>query len=696
MAIFSLKHEGKNLRQLKHAVRYNSKDKAGFNSAVNPRLIGVQSNCGYCLNVHDENEYNQLVDNFLLTVEANKCRSTNSRQKYLYEHAVISFSIDDDIKLGIKKATALAIETATQYDPAFEDTPYMLWPQVDSGKLHMHLIRSFYDDQGKYHKQSYSKKKMTESAQRIEKKHNLTLTGRNSPENYIFKTLKNGQKKKVYFPQRNQDNNKSAKNKAIDFKIIIDEKGHINYIKQLKKEIQHNENNVKKITKIKSTITNQALNNTRLLKGENNAIKMPVHYSFIQKHITNFSKFDQLERSEKIKENNNKITKINHYVEDKKKVLSLKQKQLIISSNEKVIDQKKLEKCLHTDTNKVNDVINNNDKINAFKKVINDAYRNAKTAQDFIRTLNNNNIDARVSMRKNGNGGVSFHHIDNGFSLAGGKINSYLTYGKIKQNDPELFRFLMGEECLDELNSACNLTVMHNVDVSSLNDNYQQKPASDGSTYIYYHKKDADKYPFNYNLKISANKQTISIGQNSNIHDITLAYQWAKKSGWSGATSDNRHLVLQSMKAAYKEDTDDLFFFSTTKPTLNFDDLKAIINDDLLSKNNLIKLYDNNLIVTEDKNNLKRFIINQLKAHGEDITTLNILLADNQSLKDCLNPDNEQRKQLEASNIQKNLERENQAIKLKPNINTPTKNKSLKRPTPRSRLKLKPNIESDS
>ena len=71
MAIFTLAHEGKNLRQLRNIVRYNSKNKKGFNSDINPRLIAVHSNCGYCLNIDDENEYKQLVENFILTADAN-------------------------------------------------------------------------------------------------------------------------------------------------------------------------------------------------------------------------------------------------------------------------------------------------------------------------------------------------------------------------------------------------------------------------------------------------------------------------------------------------------------------------------------------------------------------------------------------------------------------------------------------------
>ena len=56
MAVFRVLHEGKTLRGLHGTVRYNSVDKKGLNSPENPRLIGVESNCGFCLNVNDKDE----------------------------------------------------------------------------------------------------------------------------------------------------------------------------------------------------------------------------------------------------------------------------------------------------------------------------------------------------------------------------------------------------------------------------------------------------------------------------------------------------------------------------------------------------------------------------------------------------------------------------------------------------------------
>nr|SHO08955.1 Biotin synthesis protein BioC [Moritella viscosa] len=231
--------------------------------------------------------------------------------------------------------------------------------------------------------------------------------------------------------------------------------------------------------------------------------------------------------------------------------------------------------------------------------------------------------------------------------MAGGKVNSYLTFGKIKKNDPDLFALLTGETGFGEITnkqSPLNTSILN---VEKLNKNYKQKINDDGSTSIFYNKKDSDKYPHNHNLKINAEKNKISFGQSSNDHDLKLAYSLAKQNNWSNATSDNKELIQRSMSIAYAENKDDLFFFKTNKPTLKFEELKNIIGDDLLSKDNLIKLYDNNLVVESDKKEVLVFIKNQLKEHKEDITTINSMLADNHSLKECIEKNEKIEKQKE-------------------------------------------------
>ncbi len=254
MAMFRNLHNGQTLRDLRNIIRYNSNDKKGLNSAENPRLIDVISNVDYCSDINNKNEYKNFIENFINTVDSNFQYRKNQRQKYLYEHNVISFDHEDDTKLGMKKATELAIEMYRNYDPNFEGTPYLIYPQVDSGKLHFHVIKVFHDENGNYNKQSDSKTKMNSAAQKLERKYDLKLTGRNDPNNYIWKTSKNGIKTKKYFPQANNGNYKTTKNKALDLQIRIDEKGNIEYFKKVSKNIENHHAKIKKLNDTKKSI----------------------------------------------------------------------------------------------------------------------------------------------------------------------------------------------------------------------------------------------------------------------------------------------------------------------------------------------------------------------------------------------------------------------------------------------------------
>jgi hypothetical protein len=154
MAVFISLHNGKTLRNLRNIIRYNTNDKKGINNKDNPRLIGVHSNVGDCESVLDTEQYQNLMDDFALNIEANSMLKTNKRQKYIYEHSTISFEMKDDEKLGMKKATKLALEIAKKANP--NGAPQMLWPQIDTdkNKLHFHLVRGLHDENGKYQKKS--------------------------------------------------------------------------------------------------------------------------------------------------------------------------------------------------------------------------------------------------------------------------------------------------------------------------------------------------------------------------------------------------------------------------------------------------------------------------------------------------------------------------------------------------------------
>jgi hypothetical protein len=631
MAIFSLKHEATTIKQLKKVIKYNSNDKAGLNNTNNPRLISVSSNCGYCSNVNDENEYNQLVDNFILSVDANSQLSKNSRQKYLYEHSVISFSNDDDERLSMANALKLAIKTAKKYDPNFEKTPYMIWPQIDSGKLHFHIVRGYHDETGNYHRQSNSGLKRQSAVQKIEKDYKLTLTGKNNPDNYIWKIDVNNKKKKIYVPNLSNDNKKIVKNKSIDYDCKIDELGNIKYsLKTKGNQLTSSISKNKDIHLNNRKIVNDKINT---IYGEITELEKPIKYGFLKIAINWFTDQVQIDNEYKttlISENKNKITKLQAIIKNDwnkknnshrklngKKIINEKEIN-VVNNNEKIILDKKY------------DLLNDNDVFSNLKNTVNNAYRNSKTTQEFIEILNNNKIEIFVNNRENGTGGITFTSLNNDISLAGGKINSYLTYGKIKKNDADLFEFLTNRSFKNDE----KLSISNDFDVKDLNYNYKQIKNKDGSLSIFYNKKDEEKRPNNYNLKISEDKKTISLSQNSNPFDLELTYKIAKENGWKGASSQNKELTLKSMKVTYKSNKDDLFFFQLENSLISLDDVKSVVLSEKMSNSNLINLYDNKL-TNNSIDEQRKFVLSKLNHKYDTDYVLNELNKD-RSLKSIL------------------------------------------------------------
>ncbi|PYF84431.1 hypothetical protein DFP75_101456 [Marinomonas alcarazii] len=637
MAIFSLKHEATTIKQLKKVVKYNSNNKLGLNNSNNPRLISVSSNCGYCSNINDQNDYNQLVDNFILSVDANSQLSKNSRQKYLYEHSIISFSNEDDEKLGMTNALKLAIKTAKKYDPNFEKTPYMIWPQVDSGKLHFHLVRGYHDEMGNYHRQSNSGLKRQAAVQKIEKDYKLTLTGKNNPENYIWKIDANNKKKKIYVANLSDDHKKIAKNKSIDYDLKIDELGNIKYsLKTKENKLISDINKNKDIHRENKKIVNNKIN---VIYGKITELEKPIKYSVFQifkNWFTDQVKIDKEYKQSLMNENKNEVSKLQGKIEndrDKRKDIhyNLIDKKLINEKEINIVNNKKRHIL-----NKKDDLLNDDDIFSNLKNTVNNAYRNSKSTKEFIDILNDNKIEIYVNKRDNGTGGITFTSLDYDISLAGGKINSYLTYGKIKKNDADLFEYLNNRS----FKNGEKLSIGNDFNVKDLNYNYKQVRNTDGSLSIFYNKKDELKRPNNFNLKISEDKKTISLSPNSNTFDLELTYKIAKENGWKGASSQNKELTLNSMRISFKNNKDDLFFFQLENSLISLDDVKSVVLNEKMSNSNLINLYDNKLTnnsIDEQRqfvlSNLdKRYNVNYVKQELNKDRSLKSILNDKDDL----------------------------------------------------------------
>tara|TARA_R110000764_G_scaffold47746_2_gene106351 strand:- start:2624 stop:4522 length:1899 start_codon:yes stop_codon:yes gene_type:complete len=603
MAIFSQKHEGQSISDLRKIIDYNSNNKIGLNNDNNQRLIDVYSNIGYCSNVNDRADYKHLTDDFLMMVDSNKNLSKNSRQKYLYEHSIISFSRDDDERFSLDQLKKMVVETAKIYDANFDKTPYIIWPQVDSGKLHFHVVRCYFDEEGNYYRQKFSVKKKQIAAQKIEKKYSLTLTGRNDPNNYFWKIDKNGKKAKIYIPKKSDDFIKINKNKIIESDFLINEKGQIRYQAQIGVD-----KNIKSIVKTKSNLSakkNVMYGEITNLKNEIDEVNKPVKYSIFGKLKNLFT--DQL----KIDEDYKKQIVDSCTVEIKKHDAAIKE---VIQSHYKGIDSldseihelktivDKAGNAISTEKNKKNEIITSTEKYDDLKSKINDLYRGENTSQGFVRALNAENIEITVVERENGNGGITFTDLDSDLSIAGGNVNSYLTYGKLKKNDPDLFNLLHNYNSYS-FNQVSNSYSNNPIDVEQINNNYMQVDRK-GETFIYYAKKKYNERPHNYNLKVSENKDLISFGQNMNEYDIKLAYQYAKEIGWTGATSDNKELVLKAMKIAYNDNKDDLLFFKTTEK-LTINQIKEAMNGERLKTKHLNELLDNDMLHEKDAQRVK-------------------------------------------------------------------------------------------
>lgn len=138
--IAKLLHEGETRQALKNIIKYNTVAKEYLNSSENPRLLQATSNLGF-IDITDVDAYQYFMDEFVDEICLNKSLlSNNKRQKKLYAHEVISFEDEDNKKHSEDELAQIAIETLnTLYD--MDNTPYVIWKQKDSDRLHYHIVR---------------------------------------------------------------------------------------------------------------------------------------------------------------------------------------------------------------------------------------------------------------------------------------------------------------------------------------------------------------------------------------------------------------------------------------------------------------------------------------------------------------------------------------------------------------------------
>lgn len=498
--IISIKHSGADVRALKKIIRYNTNDKKPLNSSKNPRLLGIRSSMGFCDHTNKP-EYDRFMQQFVDEVkETQRLHQKNHKRrktKHLYDHVVVSFSEDDDKKLDRFKQMDIIIK-ALKTDKNFKDieiTPYVIWPQEDSGKRHFHMVVSRFNYAGEFRNNSYSKLELRKTAMQAESKYKLTKT--------------------------QQFSNKIKKNL------------HPNTLNTKKADYQH--------------------------KKEQIAHDRPIAKKALLAIRNQFYDYP--------------------YQNEEQKKLSVKS----------VLVDKELAK---------------NADIDKIKTMLHNTYKQSNTGRQFLQKLIDTDIEYELLTFKDGrHKGIIFKY--GNFSVSGSKVHSSMALGKMKRRFRDLDKVLTnGLPATTLTNSDQKL----NLDFSFTSKNYKQSVDLNGDILLYYHKKNINKNPNNFNLRINKDRTTITFSSKSaNTYDLRLALELAKESGWTKAvlTSEDKDYFKRLLAESVKMDKEQGLFFVRAKtlklsyedlidihPDITFDQAtKLLIDGDLLeSKDDQYKL----------------------------------------------------------------------------------------------------------
>ncbi|EPR6688636.1 relaxase/mobilization nuclease domain-containing protein [Vibrio cholerae] len=498
--IISIKHSGADVRALKKIIRYNTNDKKPLNSSKNPRLLGIRSSMGFCDHTNKP-EYDRFMQQFVDEVkETQRLHQKNHKRrktKHLYDHVVVSFSEDDDKKLDRFKQMDIIIK-ALKTDKNFKDieiTPYVIWPQEDSGKRHFHMVVSRFNYAGEFRNNAFSKLELRKTAMQAESKYKLTKT--------------------------QQFSNKIKKNL------------HPNTLNKKKADYQH--------------------------KKEQIAHDRPIAKKAILAIRNQFYDYP--------------------YQNEEQKKLSVKS----------VLVDKELAK---------------NADIDKIKTMLHNTYKQSNTGRQFLQKLIDTDIEYELLTFKDGrHKGIIFKY--GNFSVSGSKVHSSMALGKMKRRFRDLDKVLTnGLPATTLTNSDQKL----NLDFSFTSKNYKQSVDLNGDILLYYHKKNINKNPNNFNLRINKDRTTITFSSKSaNTYDLRLALELAKESGWTKAvlTSEDKDYFKRLLAESVKMDKEQGLFFVRAKtlklsyedlidihPDITFDQAtKLLIDGDLLqSKDDQYKL----------------------------------------------------------------------------------------------------------
>ncbi|EIO3980167.1 hypothetical protein LQK36_004046 [Vibrio vulnificus] len=176
--IYEVLHNSNSTTSLKNTVDYvlNSKNENDYEN----RTLIVSSESGIFNN--DPDLVSVLKDNFINKVLNNREAKKQRSDAGLYSHIVCGFDAEDHKNKSDEELRLLAIQGLRETTPDFDNVPFLCVLQNDSGTKHFHFVLPRLSNNGVFSDLKGNFLRYKEVAERLERQHNLVLTGDNVPE----------------------------------------------------------------------------------------------------------------------------------------------------------------------------------------------------------------------------------------------------------------------------------------------------------------------------------------------------------------------------------------------------------------------------------------------------------------------------------------------------------------------------------
>ncbi|HHY0422209.1 TPA: relaxase/mobilization nuclease domain-containing protein [Vibrio parahaemolyticus] len=176
--IYEVLHNSHSTNSLKNTVDYvlNSKNENDYEN----RTLIVSNENGIFNN--DLELVSVLKDNFMNKVLNNRQAKKQRADAGLYSHIACGFSPEDHENKTDEELRQLAIQGLRETTPDFDNVPFLCVLQNDSGTKHFHFVLPRLSSNGVFSDLKGNFLHYKEAAERLERKHDLVLTGDNVPQ----------------------------------------------------------------------------------------------------------------------------------------------------------------------------------------------------------------------------------------------------------------------------------------------------------------------------------------------------------------------------------------------------------------------------------------------------------------------------------------------------------------------------------